>query len=132
MGGAGLHDAGREGRARRSGTAGQRLDDPSGAVQVAAAEALARLGKLDVALPVLDRSGAATGDPRLRLAGGQRAGPPGRAARPALPDLKAALHDPPAGKQPIAEQQAQQLLQRIIDVLEGRRAALVYPAPQDK
>ena len=33
----------------------KRLDDPSGAVQVAAAEALAALGKTDAALPVLER-----------------------------------------------------------------------------
>jgi hypothetical protein len=33
----------------------KRLDDKSGAVQIAAAEALARLGKLDVAMPVLKR-----------------------------------------------------------------------------
>ncbi len=45
----------------------RRLDDPSGAVQVAAAEALARMGQADAALPVLERWLEKTDDPPLAL-----------------------------------------------------------------
>ncbi len=44
----------------------QRLADPSGAVQAAAAEALARLGKMDAAMPVLERCQKMDGKVKLQ------------------------------------------------------------------
>jgi HEAT repeat protein len=105
----------------------QRLADKSGAVQVAAAEALARLGKADVALPVLERWSQQTDTPFVALQAANVLARLGEAARPALPAMKTALAT--AAKQSGAgEAYSVRILTHTIAVLEGREQPLVYPA----
>ena len=104
----------------------KRLDDRSGAVQVAAAEALARLGRLDVALPSLERRIQNTDTPPFALQAANVLDRLGEAARPALPTMKTVLAA--AGKQPgNAEKYPVRILTHVIAVLEGREPPLVYP-----
>ena len=97
----------------------KRLDDPSGAVQVAAAEALARLGKLDVALPVLERWIQRTDTPPFALQAANVLDRLGEAARPALPAMKATLAAARQEKSQ-GENYLVRILTHIIDVLECR------------
>lgn len=110
------------------------LADPSGAVRVAAAEAVARLGKADKALPILE---AALTDPSnlwFALQAANVIAHLGEAARPSLPALKRALQDfETAAKAPRAEKYGprypKDLLKRTIEALEGVSKPLTYPAP---
>lgn len=102
------------------------LDDKSGAVQVAAAEALARLGKLDAALPVLLRWIQQSTTPAFAVQAGNVLDRLGAITRPELPALQTALTA--ARKDRGKDQQyAVRILSHVIDVLEGREQALVYP-----
>ncbi|MEI6675842.1 MAG: sulfatase-like hydrolase/transferase [Verrucomicrobiota bacterium] len=104
----------------------QRLDDKSGAVQVAAAEALARLGKFEVAMPVLLRWVGQNTTPPVAVQAANVLDRLGEVVRPALPKLQSALEQ--ARKQPgKTEQYPVSILTHLIDVLEGREQALVYP-----
>lgn len=105
----------------------ERLTDKSGAVQVAAAEALARLGKLDVALPVLERWVQQTDTPPFAVQAANVLDRLGEAARPALPTLKNALGAVSSGEIK-ASGYPVNVLTRTVDVLEGRDHAFVYPA----
>ena len=105
----------------------KRLDDKSGAVQVAAAEALARLGKLDMALPVLQRWIQKTDTPPFALQAANVLDRLGEAARPALPAIKAGGCRPAKRKAKV-ENYLVRILTHVIDVLEGREQPLVYPA----
>jgi hypothetical protein len=101
------------------------LADPSGAVQVAAAEALAGLGKLDAALPALERCLQNTDTPAFIMQAGNVLDRLGESARPSLPAMKRAVasaQPTPAGTYP-----PQHILNHAIDVLEGTTPALVYP-----
>ncbi|MBL9186625.1 MAG: sulfatase [Opitutaceae bacterium] len=101
------------------------LEDNSGAVAVAAAEALARHGRRDAALPVLARWAQATDAPAAILHAGNVLDRLGEIARPALPAMKRALESAkptPGGTYP-----PQYILNHAVAVLEGRTAALVYP-----
>ncbi len=104
----------------------QRLDDPSGAVQVAAAEALARLGKVDSAMPVLLRWVGQAAAPPSAVQAANVLDRLGEAVRPALPGLKTTLAQARnlPGK---ADQYPLRILTHLIDVLEGREQALIYP-----
>jgi arylsulfatase A-like enzyme len=105
------------------------LADASGAVQVAAAEALARQGKADHALPVLERWLQDANSPPCALQAANVLDRLGEAARPALPTLKRVLAAPPTGKD--TRQMVgyvQRILEHSIAVLEGKTPALVYPA----
>ncbi|MCX6910214.1 MAG: sulfatase-like hydrolase/transferase [Verrucomicrobia bacterium] len=109
----------------------KRLEDSSGAVQVAAAEALARIGKPDAALPVLARWVKNTDAPFFALQAANVLDRLGENARPALPALKQLLEAMPKGKGRGAERQyPKRIMERVVAVLEGREAALVYPKPQ--
>ncbi len=102
------------------------LADESGAVAVAAAEAMVRLGKADVALPVLERCVQDVSRPGVILQAGNVLDRLGEIARPALPAMKRALaaaKPTPQGTFP-----PQHILKHAIAVLEGRTAPLVYPA----
>jgi len=99
------------------------LDDKSGAVQVAAAEALARLGKLDLAMPVLLRLAGQTATPPFAVQAANVLDRLGEATRPELPAMKTALA---AARK--ADPYAVRILSHLIDVLEGREQALVYPS----
>jgi arylsulfatase A-like enzyme len=100
------------------------LNDPSGAVAVAAAEALARLGKAADALQVLEK--ALTGDNKgtAQLAANvlDRIG---EQARPLLPAMKRMLAEEQGGKG--GQNYPQRILDHIVAVLEGRKQPLVYP-----
>ena len=106
------------------------LADESGAVQVAAAEALARLGHLDAALPVLENWIQQIQNPPFALQAANVLDHLKEAARPALPAVKAALI--PANRNPgfvsKDENYLVAMLTHIADVLEGRKQPLVYPA----
>ena len=67
------------------------LADPSGAVQVAAAEALVRLGKPEAALPVLERWVLSPDNGWFALQAANILDRLGEAARPALRSMKAAV-----------------------------------------
>ena len=107
----------------------RRLTDDSGAVQVAAAEALARQGKVDLALPVLARQLQDTNQINFALQAANVLDRLGEAARPALPAMQAVLASV-AGE--TGEGRAGGYLQRILSyrssVLEGRVQPLVYPS----
>ena len=103
------------------------LDDKSGPVRVAAAEALARLGKLDAALPVLAGCLAPGSEPGCIRQAANVLDRPGEVARPALPAMKAALVAAPATV--VGDYPPQHILEHAIAVLEGREQVLVYPEP---
>ncbi len=101
------------------------LNDKSGAVQIAAAEALARLGKPDLALPVLLRWTAQAATPPFAVQAANVLDHLGEIARPGLPSMKAAL-----ATSRKADPYAVRILSHLIDVLEGREQPLVYPDHQ--
>jgi len=89
----------------------KRLEDASGAVQVAAAEALACQGKADIALPVLERWLGNTDHPFFALQAANVLDRLGEAARPALPAMKRVN----------AKDYLQRILEHAITVLEARQ-----------
>ena len=105
----------------------KRLDDPSGAVQAAAAEALAQLGHADLALPVLEQWITNTSGTFYTVHAANVLIRLGEAGRPLLPVMKqhyAATQD--AGNT-TAPGYLNRLMERNIALLEGREPALVYP-----
>ena len=106
----------------------QRLDDDSVAVQVAAAEALARMGRADAALPVLERCLKNSQSPWFALQAENVLDRLGESARPVLPALREMLQrvaGEEGGKS--AFQYQRRILDRIIAVLDGKELPLVYP-----
>lgn len=106
-----------------------RLEDSSIPVQVAAAESLARLGKLDRALPTLERC-LTNSQQFFALQAANVVDRLGEDARPSLPRLKEARrsldeNDPASNTGPFY---VRAVLTHAIAVLEHRQAALVYPA----
>jgi arylsulfatase A-like enzyme len=105
----------------------QRLTDESGAVQVAAAEALARQGRLDLALPVLTRQLQNTNQPFFALQAANVLDRLGESARPAVPALRDVLARVTSDT---GEARADGYMQRILSyrlaVLEGREQPLIY------
>jgi arylsulfatase A-like enzyme len=89
----------------------KRLEDASGAVQVAAAEALACQGKADIALPVLERWLGNTDHPFFALQAANVLDRLGEAARPALPAMKRVN----------AKDYLQRILEHAITVLEAKQ-----------
>ncbi|MBM3861998.1 MAG: sulfatase, partial [Verrucomicrobia bacterium] len=102
----------------------RRLEDWSGSVQVAAAEAMARIGKVDAALPVLERC-LKSGGP-VSVQAGNVFYRLGEAARPSLPAVKAVLKPGDERNQP---GNPKRILEYVVAVLEGREQPLVYPRP---
>jgi hypothetical protein len=103
------------------------LDDQSGAVQAAAAEALAHLGHADIALPALERWITNTSGTFYSVHAANVLIRLGEAGRPLLPVMKkmhAATQDPANNTGPAY---LNRLLERNIALLEGREPALVYP-----
>ena len=104
------------------------LDDPSGAVQVAAAEALASQGQVEIALPALVRLLENSESPFFALQAANVVDRLGERARPSLPVIKQLLA---AGSKEndanSSRAYPQRILERIAAVLEGREQALVYP-----
>ncbi|MEI6235805.1 MAG: sulfatase-like hydrolase/transferase [Planctomycetota bacterium] len=104
------------------------LDDKSGAVQVAAAEALARMGKLDAALPVLDRCIRDTKTGFTALHAANVLFRLGESARPVSGTIKKVMTMIPknAGANSLQGYLAR-ITERMTDVFEGREEGLVYP-----
>lgn len=105
-----------------------RLEDPSGAVQVAAAEALARLGQRETALPVLERWLKRVEAPWVGLQAANTFAHLGESARPSLPALREALArvaEAEGAANPLQFQR--RILERTIAELDGRAMPLVYP-----
>jgi HEAT repeat protein len=98
------------------------LGDPSGAVQVAAAEALARMGKVDVALPALERCVSGTNLPWVGLQAANVLDRLGNEARPSIEFMKQHLNALPEDREipsdPFAYQR--RILNHATSVLEGR------------
>lgn len=105
------------------------LADPSGAVQIAAAEALARLGRPEAALPVLERWLTNPDLPQFATQAANVLDRMGPAARPALAAMKRVVAGAP---KPTGGDDVRQfpvwLLRGTVAVLEGRQAPLVFPA----
>jgi HEAT repeat protein len=108
-----------------------RLNDDVLSVQVAAAEALAKQGRADAALPVLERVLTQNAAPFAALQAANVLDRMGEQARPLLPVMEKRLKKLPSGKGAnSAAAYQQRILERIIAVLQGREKALVYPAKE--
>ena len=106
----------------------QRLDDPSGAVQVAAAEALTQLGHTDLALPVLERWLRGTNSYSFALQAGNVLDRLGEQARPVLGTMRAVLASAPEPESASDNRQyPARILNHAINVLEGKTPAMCYP-----
>lgn len=110
----------------------KRLEDVSGAVQIAAAEALARQGRVEVALPVLERWLQNT-NTAFALQAANVLDRIGEAARPALPAMKQVLARASSGTG-ASERTGEypiRILEHITAVLDGKTTPLTYPTPSD-
>jgi len=105
----------------------ERRADSSGAVQVAAAEALARSGSTADALPVLQRWLRSKENPWFTLQAANVLDRLGEAARPVLPTMREVLADPPNKQAARADGYLQRILEHTVAVLDGKTPALVYP-----
>jgi arylsulfatase A-like enzyme len=105
----------------------KRLEDSSGAVQAAAAEALAQLGHTDLALPVLKRWITNTSGTFYTVHAANVLIRLGEAGRPLLPIMKQMYAATQGAAINTAPAYLNRLLERNIALLEGREPALVYP-----
>ena len=105
----------------------KRLEDPSGAVQSAAAEALVHLGHADLALPVLERWITNTSGSFYTLHAANVLVRLGEAGRPLLPVMKKSYAATANAAGNTASAYTNRVLERNIALLEGREPALVYP-----
>jgi arylsulfatase A-like enzyme len=103
------------------------LEDKSGAVQVAAAEALARIGKTSLALPALERCLTNAQSGFFSLQAANVFDRLGKQARPSLPKLRAALKSVSGSAAPSANQYLERILDHSVSVLDGKTAALANP-----
>ena len=102
--------------------------DPSGFVRVAAADALARQGRVELALPVLEKAMLDLGSPWCSLQACNALDRMGEAARPLLPSVRA-LTKRVAEDEGFGKPQAypRRILGHLLDVLEGRVKPLARP-----
>jgi arylsulfatase A-like enzyme len=105
----------------------KRLEDPSGAVQSAAAEALAHLGHPELALPVLERWITTTSGTFYTVHAANVLIRMGETGRPLLPVMKRMCTATQDAAINTAPYYLNRLLERNIALLEGREPALVYP-----
>jgi arylsulfatase A-like enzyme len=105
------------------------LNDKSGAVAAAAAEALARIGKPAEALGTLEQLIQLDGNDGAVMIAANVLDRLGEAARPSLPAMKKAFAKEASAKLEGGKYAPTHLLKHAIDVLEGRVDALVYPEP---
>jgi arylsulfatase A-like enzyme len=101
------------------------LADPSGFVRVAAADALARQGRLDLALPVLEKAMTDLDSPWCSLQACNALDRLGEAAKPVLPSVRE-LITRNAQDESFSKPQAypRRILGHLLDVLEGRAKPL--------
>ncbi len=102
-------------------------EDPSGAVQSAAADALAQLGHADAALPVLERWITNTSGTFYTVHAANVLVRLGEAGRPLLPVMKKLYAATQEEANNTAPAYLHRILERNVALLEGREAALVYP-----
>lgn len=109
------------------------LKDNSGAVQIAAAEALVQLGETSAALPVLESWIGQTDNLAFNLQAGNVLARMGEQARPALPAMEAArvATSKLQGIPSTGEKYCATILAQIVDTLAGRSSPLVYPKSSD-
>lgn len=108
-----------------------RLNDASPSVQVAAAEALAKQGHADVALPVLERILTQNATTYAALQAANVLDRMGEQARPLLPAMEQRRKSLPSGKgSSNVSGYLERILSHITAVLRGREKALVYPAKE--
>jgi hypothetical protein len=103
------------------------LNDPSGAVAAEAAEALARMGKVEPALRTLEKLIQRQGEEGTVMIAGNVLDRLGETARPSLPVMKAVFATEKSDKLESGKYAPTHILKHTIDVLEGRVDALVYP-----
>ena len=105
------------------------LTDPSRFVRVAAADALARQGRLEIALPVLEQAMQDLGSPWCSLQACNALDRLGEAARPLLPSIQA-FAKRVAEDEKFSSPQAypRRILGHLLDVLEGRVRPLAAQA----
>lgn len=105
------------------------LKDDSGAVQIAAAEALVQLGETDVALPILEQWIGQTDNPAFNLQAGNVLARMGELARPALVAMESARNATSKlkGIPSTGENYPNMILSQAIETLAGRSVSLVYP-----
>ena len=101
--------------------------DPSGYVRVAAADALARQGRLDLALPVLEKAMLDLDAPWCSLQACNALDRLGMAAKPILPAVQALIKRSPEDES-FSKPQAypRRILGHQLDVLEGRVKPLAH------
>jgi arylsulfatase A-like enzyme len=106
------------------------LQDASGAVQVAAAEALVAMGFAAPALPVLERWLTQTENFYFKLQAANVTARIGEQARPLAPVLRQLKESAPKGgaKQTGHSGYQLDLVEKSLAILEGKAEALVYPA----
>ena len=105
----------------------KRLEDRSGAVQSAAAEALSHLGHVDLALPVLERWITNTSGTFYSVHAANVLIRMGEGGRPLLPVMKKVYGATGDDSSNTAPAYLHRILERNVALLEGREAALVYP-----
>ena len=105
----------------------QALDDKSGGVAAAAAEALVRIGKPAGALKTLERLVQLKAEDGTVMQAANVLDRLGESARPSLPLLKEVLAGEASAKLEGGKYAPTHILKHTIDVLEGRVDALVYP-----
>jgi HEAT repeat protein len=105
------------------------LKDDSGAVQIAAAEALVQLGETDVALPILEQWIGQTDNLAFNLQAGNVLARMGELARPALAAMESARNTTGKlkGIPSTGENYPNMILAQAIETLAGRSVSLVYP-----
>ena len=108
----------------------KRLADPSGAVQAAAAEAVAQLGRTDLALPVLERWITNTSGTFYTVHAANVLIRLGEGGRPLLPVMRRMYTATQDAANNTAPAYLNRILERNIALLEGREPALVYPKPE--
>lgn len=108
------------------------LKDESGAVQIAAAEALAGTGNTQMALPVLEHWIRQGNNMAFNLQAGNVLDRLGEKARPSLSAMKTVFDDlgkPAQGGS--GENYSKAILGHVIAILEGQAQPLTYPSPKD-
>ena len=107
----------------------KRLTDPSPAVQIAAAESLAYIGKADLAQPVLERWLVGETTVAAALHAANVVSRIEDRAKPLLPAIKQAVHKLAAHEKGMVagHPNPNRALRRIVAELEGKTERLVYP-----
>ena len=116
--------------AKQKGAVEALLGDASGAVQIAAAEALVAMGFAESALPVLERWLKQTGNFYFRLQAANVTARIGEQARPLMPVLRELREATKSSEENLSARDYSYLLDMVeksLALLEGKAEALVYP-----